>query len=472
MFNVFDYSEVHKNPLLASEFIKIVPAFELVKHVLETKDNEKYNKILNNKAIKDGILNSDRDDLKLVLAAYGDVLELWNSKDFIKLYEKGPSFKAALFSNSTIDWYQLNDFDKVEILHKSILADLRDDTNEKLLFTIVNNPRMDRKVIANAMLGKDGFDTLAMTTRLAIAAKAIKVQKIEAEYWPGKDSPDTHEIYFSNVNEAFLPMVKDAKNAMETDEFGIFLNHLHWELPYAELDINSEHWLSPGETAEQEEKYSSMKFIVKYYIIKRFALYKVFDFFADWYAVDEGYPQTTKQISRAGVAVLAVTSLLRNYWLRDDVHEIVNNLLKSPSLILRAAGYAAIFNNISVERESEKVNDFFKMFPDNSLEKWIGITNTPAFWLCSGYGSNEKVIAQHMKASGYLEKINAARDDMYKYLFLHPFSENLEKHSSLAKKNLLVTRFKVEEIVPTTFVIDETKISSNKKGKRFFQKYF
>ena len=472
MFNVFDYSEVHKNPLLASEFIKIVPAFELVKHVLETKDNEKYNKILNNKAIKDGILNSDRDDLKLVLATYGEILELWDSKNFIKLYEKGLGFKAALFSNSTIDWYKLDDVDRVEILHKSILADIGDDTNRELLFTIVNNPRMDRKVIANAMLGKDGFDALPMTTRLAIAAKAIKVQPIEAEYWPGKDSPDTHELYFSNVNEAFLPMVKDAKNSMEADEFGIFLNHLHWELPYAELDINSDHWLSPDEIAELEEKYSSLKFIDKYYKIKRVALLKVLDFFADWYAADEGYPQTTKQISRAGVAILAVTSLLRNYWVKDDVHEIANNLLKSSSLILRAAGYATIFNNITVERESEKVTEFFRLYPDNTLEKWIGITSISAFWLSDGYGSNGRVIAQHMKASGYIEKINTARDDMYKYLFLHSFSENLEKHNSLAKVDLLDSKSNVPELVTDAFTNDEAKIDSQKPEKSFLKKLF
>ena len=472
MFNIFDYSEVHKNPLLASEFIKIVPAFELAEHVLETKDNEKYNKILNNKAIKNGILNSDRDDLKLVLATYGEILELWDSKDFIKLYEKGPSFKAALFSNSTIDWYKLDDIDRVEILHKSILADIGDETNKELLFTIVNNPRMDRKVIANAMLGKDGFDALPMTTRLVIAAKAIKVKPIEADYWPGKDSPDTHEIYFTNVNEAFLPMVRDAKNAMEEVEFGKFLNLLLWELPYAELDFNSDHWLSPDETAELEEKYSSLEFIEKYYKIKRVALLKVFDFFADWYAVDEGYPDTTKQLSRGGVAILAMTSLLRNYWVKDDLHEIVNNLLKSPSLIVRAAGYATIFNNISVERESEKVAEFFKLYPENTLAKWIGITCIPAFWLSDGYGSNGRAIAQHMKDSGYLEKIHTARDDLYKYLFLHSFSENLEKHKSLAKVDLLDSKSEMPELVTNAYSDDETKVDSLKPEKSFLQRFF
>ena len=81
MFNIFENSEVHKNPLLAKEFIKIVPAFELVKHVLATTGNDRFDRILSKKAIKDGILDSDRDDLKLVLATYGDVLEFCNMDD-------------------------------------------------------------------------------------------------------------------------------------------------------------------------------------------------------------------------------------------------------------------------------------------------------------------------------------------------------------------------------------------------------
>lgn len=472
MFNIFENSEVHKNPLLAKEFIKIVPAFELVKHVLATTGNDRFDRILSKKAIKDGILDSDRDDLKLVLATYGDVLEFWDVKDFLKLYTKGSAFKAALFGNSTIDWYRLDEAKKVEILHTTLLADFTDETNSELIRVLVTNPRMDRKVIANAMLGRDGFEVIPITTRLQIGGYAISVEEIKADYWPGKDSPDTHEIYFSAVNEAYIRMLKDAKSEMEGVEFSKWVNHLLWQLPFADLDISSEHWLNPDEITELEEKFSSLQYIEKYYKIKKIALLKVFDFFADWYQVDEGYPETTKQISRAGVAILAMTALLRNYWVRDDVNEIVEGLLASPSLIIRAAGYAAIFDNLSVESESEGVADFFAMYPDNSLDKWIGITNTPAFWLCDGYGSNGKVIAPHMKACGYLEKINTAKNDMYKYLFLDTFSANLDKHNSMPKLDLLDSKSKVLELIKSPFTVDETMLPSSKPKKGFLQKLF
>ena len=472
MFNIFENSEVHKNPLLAKEFIKIVPAFELVKHVLATTGNDRFDRILSKKAIKDGILDSDRDDLKLVLATYGDVLEFWDVKDFLKLYTKGNAFKAALFGNSSIDWYRLDEANKVEILHTTLLADFTDETNSELIRVLATNPRMDRKVIANAMLGRDGFEVIPITTRLQIGGYAISVEEIKADYWPGKDSPDTHEIYFSAVNEAYIRMLKDAKSEMEGVEFSKWVNHLLWQLPFADLDISSEHWLDPDEITELEEKFSSLQYIEKYYKIKKSALLKVFDFFSDWYEVDEGYPDTTKQISRAGVAILSMTALLRNYWVRDDVSEIVETLLTSPSLIVRAAGYAVIFDNISVESESEGVVEFFAKYPDNSLDKWIGITNTPAFWLCDGYGSNGKFIAQQMKASGYHEKINSAKNDIYKYLFLQSFSANLDKHNSMRRLDLLNSSLKVQGSVSTAFTIDETMLPSSKPEKTFFQKLF
>lgn len=474
MFDIFDNSQIQRNPLLALEFIKIVPAFELAKHILQTPNEDRFDRIINNEIIKKGIINSDRDDLKLVLATYGTVLELWDSKDFYKLYEKGIGFKAALFGNSNIDWYHLNETDNIEILHKSILADIEDEANKNLLIVIASNPRMNRQILAHAILGKNGFESLPITTRILIALRSIKVEPIESDYWPGKDSPDTHEIRFSDVNEAFLRMVKDAKNGLSEDEFSKYIGALIWDLPYADLDIHSDHWLSEDEIATLEEKYSSLEFIVRYYKIKKTALLAVFNFFADWYEATNGYPETTKQINMAGFPILAITSLLRNYWVKDYLVELVNLLLASPSLILRAAGYAVIFNNISPESESESENaaQFFNLYPDNSLEKWIGITSTPGFWLSDRYSSNGNVIEPHMRSSGYREKIIKAKDDMYKYLFLHTFTENLKKHKSLPKFDFLESKIKEQELTITPFAIDETKISSNKSEKSFLKKLF
>jgi DNA recombination protein RmuC len=41
----------------------------------------------------------------------------------------------------------------------------------------------------------------------------------------------------------------DPTGELTEEEFGPYINHLLWELPFAELDINSEHWFSSEEIA-------------------------------------------------------------------------------------------------------------------------------------------------------------------------------------------------------------------------------
>ena len=56
MFDIFKNSHINKNPLLASEFIKIIPAFELVKNIIQSQNEDRSEKIINNDIIKNGIL--------------------------------------------------------------------------------------------------------------------------------------------------------------------------------------------------------------------------------------------------------------------------------------------------------------------------------------------------------------------------------------------------------------------------------
>ena len=77
-----------------------------------------------------------------------------------------------------------------------------------------------------------------------------------------------------------------------------------------------------------------------------------------------------------------------------------------------------------------------------------------------------------MNASGYLEKITKAKNDIYKYLFLDSFSANLEKHNSMPKLDLLDSKSKVLELMKSPFAVDETKFSTSKQEKSFFQKLF
>jgi hypothetical protein len=481
MFDIFNFKDAQENPLLAAEFIKIVPAYELTKHLLkaysEESDDGPTKLLVDIEAIRDGILASGRDDLQLVLATYGEVIELWETKALEQLAAKGPAFKAALFNNSRIDWYSLslrND-EGNNILRNTLLADIEDPTNKSLLYAMVRNPRMDRSVIADAMRGLKGFEELPMETRLLIGAEAIGVKEIPAEFYAGKDTPDSHEIYFTRVNDAFISMIRDAKEALDEKKFNSYLTGLLlWKLPKAKLDVRADDWLTAEEIQTIEEKASgSEKFMDGYNRKQRAALYKVFEYFGSWYDRDDGYPQTTTLISKASVAIMSMASLMRSHSVSHDIETIVEEMLASPHLLVRAAGYATIFNNITVESNSPLVKSFFSSYPENSLEKWMGITNTTAFWLCDGYSSLWNTIREEMSGSGYDVKIESARDDMYQYLFCSgSYAERLDQHNKTTRPSLFKPKSMASRVIHTAFSVDESKIKAAQEPKGLLGKLF
>lgn len=483
MFNILNVKDVRENPVLAAEFIKIVPAYELARHLLEAFSSDPEHRIkellVDINVIRDGILASDRDDLKLVLATYGKVVEFWEPSALHQLAAKGPAFKAALLSNTRIDWYGLNcgvgNERANDILYDTLLADIGDPTNKSLFYAMVCNPRIDRRVIADAMRGVNRFEGLAMETRMLIGSGAIAVKEIPADFWHGKDSPDPHEIYFTQVNASFLPMLRAAKATLDEKKFGSYLTHILWKLPNAELEVRAEDWLTAEEIRSVEEKASvSSDFMDRYNHKRRAALYKVFDYFADWYDRDYGYPQTSGKISTAGVAISAMTSLMRSYAVGPgDVESIVKDMLESPHLIIRAAGYAIIFNNITVQSESTQVKSFFASYPENSLEKWMGITNTKAFWLCVGDEVLGGTIREEMAGSGYDVKIWTAHEDTYQFLFgSESYSEEIATHNKTTRPDLFKSKNVINRVVHKAFSIDQDKIKSAEKPKGLLRKLF
>lgn len=481
MFDIFNLKDAREKPLLAAEFIKIVPAYELIKHLLnsstEATEDGLDPLLIDLEHIRDAILESGRDDLQLVLATYGKIIELWDTEVLEKLAAKGPAYKEALFSNSRINWYRL-DLRKDEegnLLRTALLANIDDKANKSLIYTIARNPRMDRSVIANAMRGTKGFEELPMGTRLLIGAEAILVEEIPAQFYAGKDSPDSHEIYFSSVNDVFISMVRDAKEVLDEKTFNQYLTGLIlWKLPRAKLGLKAPDWLTAEEIETLEEKVSaSEKFMDSYNRKQHASLQKVFDYFGNWYDRDDGYPQTTALIARAGVAIMAMNSLLRSYTFSHTVEKIVEEMLDSPHLLVRAAGYATIFNNIEVESNSPSVKSFFASYPENTLEKWMGITNTQAFWLCDGYDSLWSTIKEEMAGSGYQVKIESAHDDMYQYLFYSgSYAERLEEHNKTTRPSLFKPKSLASRVMHTAFSVDESKIKAAQESKGLLGKLF
>jgi hypothetical protein len=270
-------------------------------------------------------------------------------------------------------------------------------------------------------------------------------------------------------------MIRDAKEGLDEKKFSAYLtNLLLWKLPAAELGIRATDWLTAEEIESLEEKeFDSEKFWDAHQRKQLAALKKVFEYLGNWYDRADGYPQTTVLIAKAGVAIMSMSSLLRGHTFSDSVETIVEEMLASPHLLVRAAGYATIFNNITVESNSPGVKSFFASYPENSLEKWMGITNTQAFWLCDGFDSLWNTIKEEMAGSGYNVKIESAHDDMYQHLFYTgSYTESLKQHNETTRPRLFKPRSIASRVVHTAFSVDESKIKAVQEPKGLLGKLF
>jgi hypothetical protein len=468
MFDIFNSKEILANPLLAKDFIKHVPAYELAKWCLNNADE---NNIIDLEPIVKGIIESDRNDLKLIVATYGKLSHLFKADYLLELFSIDGGHKAALLGNSKINWYSFDDR-VTEILKKIFLCDPSISDVGDLRRLASNNPRMDRRLIANAMRGKDDFQALGLTDRLIIGAEAIAINEIPAENWIGKDSPDTHELHFSEPSKAFLPLLKMVKENSSEEDFEYYLSGIIiWKMVNAKIDVETKDWLS----ADQIKPFNYETYMQDIREEKLRSLQLIFDFFADWYDRDDGFPQEEKHINKVSTAILAIDALLNNFWVRNDVQEIVEGLLIHPSILLRSAGYAKIFNSIKIDEESKGIKDFFISYPENSLEKWMGITCTEAFWLCFENYQLREFLLEKIESSGYAVRFETARNAMYQYLFsnVSDFAVAAKSHNEKFKFINLKFKSVVSSLLGNAFSVDEEKIRrATKNGKGFLGKFF
>ena len=190
MLDLSSIKSIYSNPLLAKEFIKYISAFELLTVVNEA--GKKGDLILNNQSIIEGILESN-DNGKLLLLASGSKLDDFARSDkFISIYNKGDVFKSALCGNSQYDWYALSIWNH-EILDVILGDVLKEDSLLKKPF--YKNPRMDRKLIASIIKGKDfdrskhtfDFSKISFHERYTACTLAIEVDEIRSDDYYGKE---------------------------------------------------------------------------------------------------------------------------------------------------------------------------------------------------------------------------------------------------------------------------------------------
>jgi len=215
---------------------------------------------LDNEEILKG-LASRKDIGKLLVAArYAHFDDFPNTDLMLTIANTSFAHKCALLANSRARWdsvFVSNRGANALLLKQSLLAD---DASTR---AFLGNPRANRRLIADAIRGKEGFSQLSLETRLRYGYEALRVDYIDSPNYPGKDSPDSNEMDFDKPREAFLAVLrevlddpsKDARDAIAADAFSRLTGRGAGSGKYRErnsFSIDYDDWLTPDDKASTD----------------------------------------------------------------------------------------------------------------------------------------------------------------------------------------------------------------------------
>ncbi len=416
MFNIFDVQSIKSNPILANSYILLVPAFELTKLII---DDSKNAEILDQLSIIKGILDSNNDDLKLVLATYS-TLGGWidSVRHILELYEKGEAYRAALFGNSRIDWYYGNAI--LEDTDNSIIGrEICEDGNH--LATICRNPRMDRRVIATAIRGLEQFSKLSVEKRAEIAYLTMDVKEIESEQYVGKDRADKNELYFHDPIKALLPFLKDIFLQSGRDEFEKIVANWLWKIVNIQIEIDVQDWIVVEASVDpQDQKYTASDNYLDTHRVKWHASFSsVVNFLDDTTkALVDEFPKKQEDYALAVFPSVVLSHLLKSYWAKPKIEEYLKQLLTHPNWSIRAAYYASVFGVTHITESGEMMANFFQTYELDKAEKWVGVTSTKLFQLAKRSLECELAINHAVIHSQYQVDIERIDSKVLDYLYI------------------------------------------------------
>ena len=377
MFDFTNIDSIKKNPIVSHEFVKHLSAYELLLIVKESKG--KGDSLLNQESIINGILNSE-DDAKILILASGSKLDVFSeSSNFLKIYNKGDVFKSALFCNYEFDWYSLL------IWNNAILDQILHDVlkeNSKLYLPFYNNPRMDRRIISSIIKAKEfnkskhnfDFSTITFQQRYDAVTIALKVKEIKSEHYPGKDSPDSNEIYFSKPNAAIAVFVKDLIENWDVEgKFSkSFATNLVHYIDISDAEIDNSDFISKNEEdkIDKEESDFNKKWDAKC-ILAFSNLIRFFDDFTKEVQptqIKNGDCDLFSNYSNVLLILTLIPKLLKDYKYRNDVNYFLSNLVGSDNWVIRASGYSFIFQNLKIEEDDVSLlSKFIDKFKKDKL---------------------------------------------------------------------------------------------------------
>jgi hypothetical protein len=357
---------------------------EFIKHLTTTELAELYSSadidiscpIDNSEYFDEIILSKDKGKL-LVLAKYGK-LDDYSSPErrriaVNKIIKTSKGHKNALLGNLRIDWGE--SFRKEDVFNE-LLIDVITNENDNSIFTILENPRTDRKLLAEAIRGEGKFKKISTTRKLQIICNIGK-KNIEFEWNGIRDFPYNREMYFDDPYRAIYGFIKKYIKTASKKDFADFIDNFNdGFLRFAENDevkLESDDWCDKKDKAEFYYGYLQKKSFANF-------IQWIDDITAD-INLEKFRNNDFKDKYQIELVKFTLTSMLKFYKQKDyDFEETFKKLFISrkdnANQILKAFCYAIEFMNIEINTKVK--NDNYKLWKftrdlDKNIEKLVGV---------------------------------------------------------------------------------------------------
>ena len=206
------------NTTIGSEFIKHLSMVEYAE-LYSSADIDVHCPLDNSEYYK-AILKSKDTGKILVLAKYARFSYGDDDKILSPIVKMSPAHKEALLSNQRANWGEFSRSGLKKILESVILND--DDDS---IHTLVENPRTDRKLLAEAIRGEGQFKNLSEGRKVQMIASLYTKDEIEFKWDGRRDYPHNRELYFTNPYSAVFFMIKNEYKKQKKKDF---LELLSW----------------------------------------------------------------------------------------------------------------------------------------------------------------------------------------------------------------------------------------------------
>ena len=368
---------LQNNPGLAKALVKHLSVFELME-ITNRGDYSRYNFIMNQSVIIDGILESKESGKILFLAASSSLGNIIEGATFRELFAMGDEFRIALYGNVNFDWYGAIIWQKNNEVTDQIMKDIINE-NRNFKLAIYQNPRMDRSLIASIIAGRNSgrtsknlydFSLFSLFQRIEAAEKSLPVSEIPSEIWKGKDMPDSNEMYFSAPYSAAVTLARDL--IAKRHEQGVAYNGAFFNPYLARIEnlyLNTDDWLTEDDIKNIDEQH--LDFSIRHPKLMEAAFVNFVKFLqaeTDNIASNLSQNKSTEYgadliyFMPSAMAITIIQKVLESYHIRDKALSFIKIMIKSENWVLRAASYVWLFQKIDVRKDLKILWTFFETF--------------------------------------------------------------------------------------------------------------